>query len=156
MKKILGLDLGVASIGWALINTENDIPTEILGIGSRIVPLSTNDANEFSTGNAISKNQNRTITRTQRKGYDRYQLRRKNLTDFLRKFNMTPTEELIKLDVLGLWGLRAKAANKDEKISLIELGRVLYHLNQKRGYKSAKSDDAEDKKQKDYVAESCA
>ncbi len=153
MKKILGLDLGVASIGWALINTENDIPTEILGIGSRIVPLSTNDANEFSTGNAISKNQNRTITRTQRKGYDRYQLRRKNLTDFLRKFNMTPTEELIKLDVLGLWGLRAKAANKDEKISLIELGRVLYHLNQKRGYKSAKSDDAEDKKQKDYVAD---
>lgn len=150
MKKILGLDLGVASIGWALINVENDIPSEILGMGSRIIPLSTDDANEFSTGNAISKNQKRTERRTQRKGYDRYQLRRKTLTGFLRKFNMTPTEELVKLDVLGLWGLRAKAVN--EPISLIELGRILYHLNQKRGYKSAKSDDADDKKQRDYVA----
>jgi CRISPR-associated endonuclease Csn1 len=53
MKKILGLDLGVASIGWALIHEDNSIPKEILGIGSRIVPLSTNDANEFSSGNAI-------------------------------------------------------------------------------------------------------
>ena len=150
MKKILGLDLGVASIGWALINVTNDIPTEILGMGSRIIPLSTDDANEFSTGNAITKNQDRTKSRTQRKGYDRYQLRRKNLTDFLRKFNMSPTEVLIKLDVLELWELRAKAVN--EQISLIELGRILYHLNQKRGYKSAKSDEVDDKKQRDYVA----
>lgn len=150
MKKILGLDLGVASIGWALIKVENDIPAEIVNMGSRIVPLSTDDTNEFSSGNAISKNQNRTKSRTQRKGYDRYQLRRKNLTDFLRKYNMQPSEELIKLDVLDLWGLRAKAVN--EAISLTELGRILYHLNQKRGYKSAKSDETEDKKQKDYVA----
>jgi len=150
MKKILGLDLGVASVGWALINVENDIPTEILGMGSRIIPLTPDDANEFSTGNAISKNQKRTERRTQRKGYDRYQLRRKNLTNFLRKFNMSPTEELIKLDTLELWGLRAKAVN--EPITLVELGRILYHLNQKRGYKSAKSDDVDDKKQRDYVA----
>ncbi len=151
MKKILGLDLGVASIGWALINVVNDIPTEIIALGSRIIPLSTDDANEFSTGNAISKNQKRTERRTQRKGYDRYQLRRKNLTNFLRKYDMTPTEQLIKLEVLELWGLRAKAVN--EQISLVELGRILYHLNQKRGYKSAKSDDIDDKKQKDYVSD---
>lgn len=151
MKKILGLDLGVASIGWALVNVINDIPTEIMAMGSRIIPLSADDANEFSTGNAISKNQKRTERRTQRKGYDRYQLRRKNLTDFLRKLNMCPTEQLIKLEALELWGLRSRAVN--EQISLIELGRILYHLNQKRGYKSAKSDDIDDKKQKDYVAD---
>ena len=150
MKRILGLDLGVASIGWALITVINEIPNEILGIGSRIIPLSTDDANEFSKGNAISKNQKRTERRTQRKGYDRYQLRRKNLTDFLRKFDMSPTEELIKLNVLELWGLRAKAVIK--QISLIELGRIFYHLNQKRGYKSAKSDDNDDKQQRDYVS----
>ena len=57
MKKILGLDLGVGSIGWSVISIdENGDPSEILGMGSRIVPLSTDDANEFSTGNAISKN----------------------------------------------------------------------------------------------------
>jgi len=152
MKKILGLDLGVASIGWALINVnDNNEPKEILGMGSRIVPLTTNDANEFSTGNAITKNQSRTTNRTQRKGYDRYQLRRKNLTDFLRIYNMLPSEELIKLNIIDLWSLRAKAVNN--QITLFEFGRVLYHLNQKRGYKSAKSDEGDDKKQKDYVAE---
>lgn len=150
MKKILGLDLGVASIGWALINVEDDIPAEIVNMGSRIVPLSPDDSTEFNSGNAITKNQKRTERRTQRKGYDRYQQRRTNLTNFLRKFNMLPPEELIKLDVLELWGLRSKAVN--EPISLPELGRVLYHLNQKRGYKSAKTDEVEDKKQKDYVA----
>ena len=69
MKKILGLDLGVGSIGWSVISVdENGDPSEILGMGSRIVPLSTDDVNEFSTGNAISKNQKRTrLPHTKRK-----------------------------------------------------------------------------------------
>ena len=56
MKKILGLDLGVASIGWAVINEQSN-KREILGMGSRIIPLSTDDKDEFSSGNKISKNQ---------------------------------------------------------------------------------------------------
>lgn len=152
MKRILGLDLGTNSIGWALITTENNIPQEILGMGSRIIPLSPDDANEFSTGNAISKNSKRTIKRTARKGYDRYQQRRENLTCVLRALNMLPDEHLIKLPVLELWQLRANAATKGYKLSLPEIGRVLYHLNQKRGYKHAKSDGNQDTKQREYVA----
>lgn len=150
MKKILGLDLGVTSIGWALI-TENEDQKNIVAMGSRIIPLSNDDKDEFSKGNAISKNQKRTLKRTQRKGYDRYQLRRANLTEALRSRNMLPDEALIKLPSLELWGLRAKAVS--EKISLPELGRVLYHLNQKRGYKSSRSDKNLDKKDTEYVAE---
>lgn len=153
MKKILGLDLGVGSVGWSVIGVdENGDPSEILGMGSRIIPLSTDDANEFSTGNAISKNQKRTQKRTTRKGYDRYQLRRENLTAELRKLKMLPDERLIKLPVMDLWNLRAKAATPGEKLELSEIGRVLYHINQKRGYKHAKADEAGDKKQTDYVA----
>ncbi|MBR6124544.1 type II CRISPR RNA-guided endonuclease Cas9 [Candidatus Saccharibacteria bacterium] len=152
MKKILGLDLGVGSIGWSVISVdENGDPSEILGMGSRIVPLSTDDANEFSTGNAISKNQKRTQKRTARKGYDRYQLRRENLTAELRMHQMLPDEHLIKLPVLDLWTLRANAATEGHKLSLPEIGRVLYHINQKRGYKHAKADEAGDKKQTEYV-----
>ena len=41
-RKVLGLDLGVGSIGWCLITLDNDEkPQSILGMGSRIVPLST-------------------------------------------------------------------------------------------------------------------
>lgn len=149
MKKILGLDLGVTSIGWALL-AEEENKRDILAMGSRIIPLSTDDKDEFSSGNKISKNQKRTTRRTQRKGYDRYQLRRENLTAELRKFNMLPDESLIKLRPLELWGLRARGAA--EKITLPELGRVLYHLNQKRGYKSSRSDANLDKKDTEYVA----
>ena len=100
MKKVLGLDLGVGSIGWALVNVdETHAPVNLLGMGSRIVPLTTDDAKEFTQGNAASKNQKRTQKRTARKGYDRYQLRRQQLTDKLRSLGMLPDERLIKLPV---------------------------------------------------------
>ena len=91
MRKILGLDLGSSSIGWAVI-TEEENPVRIEGLGSRIIPLSTDDATEFSQGNDISKNAKRTQRRTQRKGYDRYQQRRENLKQFLRENEMLPDE----------------------------------------------------------------
>ena len=152
MKNILGLDLGVGSIGWSLIQADDDgNPHSILGIGSRIVPLSTDDSNEFSSGNAISKNQKRTQKRTTRKGYDRYQLRRQNLTDELRRLGMLPDERLIKLPVLDLWQLRADAATTGKQLTLPEIGRILYHINQKRGYRHSKADGGEDKNQREYV-----
>lgn len=154
MKRILGLDLGTNSIGWAVVNTdENDKPVSIENMGSRIVPLTSDDTNEFTKGNAITKNQARTVKRTARKGYDRYQLRREHLTAELRKLKMLPDERLIKLPVLELWELRGRAASKGNQLTLSEIGRVLYHINQKRGYKHAKSDESADTKQKAYVAE---
>ncbi len=51
IKNILGLDLGTNSIGWALIEVdENNIPIRIIAMGSRIIPLSTNDKDEFQRG----------------------------------------------------------------------------------------------------------
>lgn len=119
-------------------------------MGSRIIPLSNDDKDEFISGNAISKNKKRTEKRTQRKGYDRYQLRRKALTEVLIKNNMFDAE-LFNLKPLELWGLRAKSVS--EKISLKELGRILYHLNQKRGYKSGRKEENADKKDTNYVIE---
>ena len=142
----------MGSIGWSLIQADDEgNPQSILELGSRIVPLSPDDANEFSSGNAISKNQKRTQKRTARKGFDRYQLRRRNLTEQLRKLGMLPDEHLIQLPVLELWQLRADAATPDKKLTLPEIGRVLYHINQKRGYRHSKADEEEDKKQKEYV-----
>lgn len=148
--KILGLDLGITSIGWALIE-ETEKEKKILGMGSRIIPLSVDDKDEFSSGNKITKNQKRTARRTQRKGYDRYQLRRSNLKEHLAKANMLPDQSLMNLSALELWGLRSKGVS--ERISLQELGRVLLHLNQKRGYKSSRSDANLDKKDTEYVSQ---
>ena len=150
MKKILGLDLGTTSIGWAYIK-EQETNTELIDLGVRIIPLTTDEKSEFSAGNAISKNQDRTSKRTQRKGYDRYQLRRTFLVKTLTENEMLPDESYFKLSALELYGLRNKAVS--EQITLQELGRIFLHLNQKRGYKSSlKEENAANKKEGDYVA----
>jgi CRISPR-associated endonuclease Csn1 len=146
MKKVLGIDLGVSSIGWALVDEEKK---QILGMGSRIIPLTTEDRDEFTKGNAISKNQKRTAKRTQRKGYDRYRLRRKKLIDVLKQNDMLPGLDLIKLSKLELWKIRSEAISK--RLTLKEIGRILLHLNQKRGYKSSRSEANMDKKDTEYV-----
>lgn len=148
MKQILGLDLGSSSIGWAIVYEDDSLKNKIVDMGCRIIPLSTDDANQFSKGQTITKNAERTQKRTQRKGYNRYQLRRQNLLIALTKLGMMYDETLVSLRSIELWGMRARAAR--EQISLSELGRVLFHLNQKRGYRSAKG-DATDKKQSAYL-----
>jgi CRISPR-associated endonuclease Csn1 len=151
MKKILGLDLGVSSMGWALIEQDEITPKKIIDMGVRIIPLSTEDSDEFSKGNKISKNAKRTEKRTQRKGYDRYQMRRSQLQDVLKKSSMYPSKELFELGALELFSLRAKAAIT--KVTEQEFGRILLHLNQKRGYKSARISESADNKDTEYVAE---
>lgn len=148
MKNILGLDLGSSSIGWAVIH-EDDTHGELVTMGSRIVQLSPDELSSFTQGNGVSVNAQRTQARGQRRGYDRYQLRRALLVEKLRELDMLPDVSLTGLPKLELWGLRARAVT--ERIGLRELGRVLFHLNQKRGYKSTKSDFSGDKKTTDYV-----
>ena len=156
MKRVLGIDAGSSSLGWAIIeeNCEEvtsdnsaSIKDKIVAIGSRIIPLSTDESTQFSKGQALTKNADRTAKRTQRKGYDRYQLRRMLLLDKLSQLGMYNGNTL-KLHKIELWGIRAKAVV--EQVSLLELGRVLCHINQKRGYRTVKSDYG-DKKQGAYV-----
>lgn len=155
MKRILGLDLGVASIGWAVI----DIPTDgepdamqICGLGSRIIPLTNDEESGFRKGNGETICKGRTLKRGYRRGLDRYQQRRKMLGQILAGANMAFDESLRTLPPIDLWGLRAKAAAGD-RLSLPEIGRVIYHINQRRGYKHSKSDVAvDDKKQSDYLS----
>ncbi|WP_455108869.1 type II CRISPR RNA-guided endonuclease Cas9 [Porphyromonas sp.] len=152
MKKVLGLDLGVGSIGWSLIALDEDQrPAEILGMGCRIVPL-TKEENKFASGGGISENAKRTQMRTMRKMLDRYQQRRTKLTNILREHQMYPDEALMRLPLMQLWQLRADAATPGRQLSLPELGRVLYHLSQKRGYRHSKSDESGEKKDTEYVA----
>ena len=156
-KHVLGLDLGVGSIGWCLIalDAQGD-PAEILGMGSRVVPLTNlGDDKAFSKGEAFTANQKRTARRTMRRGFARYQLRRYRLRRELEKVGMLPDAALIQLPLLELWELRERAATAGERLTLPELGRVLCHINQKRGYRHVKSDaaaivgDEGEKKKKD-------
>jgi CRISPR-associated endonuclease Csn1 len=87
MKKILGLDLGTNSIGWALVDAELYC---ILGIGSRIIPMSQDILGKFDNGNSISQTADRTGYRGVRRLRERHLLRRERLHRVLHLMGFLP------------------------------------------------------------------
>lgn len=140
MKRILGLDLGTNSIGWALVNEGEKGNSEIIKLGVRVNPLTTDEKTDFEKGKPISTNADRTDKRGARRNLQRYKLRRQNLIEILLKnewiTNETPLAEVGKKTTHQTLKLRAKAAK--EPITLEELARVLLAINKKRGYKSSR------------------
>lgn len=152
--RILGLDLGTASIGWSVIEITDSNPSDIslLGLGSRIIQYEdTKAVSDFSAGKGETPCSKRTTKRTARKGLDRYQQRREMLQAFLVESGMMDRGEVFPpLNPLEVWKLRSDAATPGVRLSKAEIARVLLHLNQRRGYRHAKSDIG-DSKQTEYV-----
>lgn len=99
MKNILGLDLGSNSIGWALVNYNNtENQGKILGMGSRIIPMSQDLLGEFGKGNTVSQTEERTRLRMARRLKQRYILRRERLHRVLNILNFLPTHFKDSLD----------------------------------------------------------
>ncbi|WP_452221125.1 type II CRISPR RNA-guided endonuclease Cas9 [Lacinutrix salivirga] len=145
MSKILGLDLGTNSIGWAVID---DSKNSILGIGSRIFPMGVDNLGDGDK--ELSKNASRTGARGVRRQFFRRRLRKKILLQLLSKNNMCPLtekdfehwkkskkfpeEKLKDWFALNPYTLRHNALN--QKLTLEEIGRLFYHLIQRRGFLS--------------------
>lgn len=148
MKKILGLDLGTTSIGWAVVvEAENEHEeSAIIRTGVRVVPLSTDEQTDFEKGKPQSTNADRTLKRGMRRNLDRYQDRRSHLLYLLREHGLvTPSTSIAetgKDSTHTLWALRADAATKP--IGLEDFARVLLAINKKRGYKSNRKAKDED------------
>ena len=138
----LGLDLGTNSIGWAAIQLDdNGEPCGLLDVGVRIFPDGRDARGEAS--NAVE----RRVARGQRRRRDRYLSRRDRLMQALVECGLMPSDENERknLEVLDPYKLRARAL--DEPLEPLELGRALFHLNQRRGFKSnrkAGGDEKED------------
>jgi len=140
MKKVLGLDLGTTSIGWALVN-QAESETEkssIISTGVRVNPLSTDEIGSFERGKAITTNAVRTLKRGARRNLQRYKLRREQLIEILKREKWISDETVLSetgsKSTFQTYLLRAKAVEKE--ITLTELSKVLLMINKKRGYKS--------------------
>ena len=145
MAKILGLDLGTNSIGWALIE---DNQNKILGLGTRIFPMGVENLGDGE--GEISKNASRTGARGVRRQFFRRRLRKQILLKALSENKMCPLEasdfqewkknKRFPIEKLTAWfalnpyELRQKGLI--EKLSLEEIGRIFYHLIQRRGFLS--------------------
>ncbi|MGV9003821.1 type II CRISPR RNA-guided endonuclease Cas9 [Flavobacterium sp.] len=161
MGKILGLDLGTNSIGWAIVE---DISNEIIDSGVRIFPEGVIAKTIGQGDREESKNAKRRESRQARRGFYRKRLRKIKLLRILINLNMCPLNHN-ELDVWSKWDkvkkkqgrmapelflpenhpyhiwlkqnpyeLRNKALSED--LILQEFGRVLYHLIQRRGFLS--------------------
>lgn len=149
-KTILGLDLGTTSIGWAhVIEGETPETSEIVSIGVRVTPLTTDEQTNFEKGKPITSSADRTLKRGARRNLDRFQLRRKNLIEVLKSANIISNSSVLAENgsntTFETWELRAKAAV--QRVEKDEFARILLAINKKRGYKSSRKAKNEDEGQ---------
>lgn len=150
-KTILGLDLGVSSIGWALVqeNLKNPDENKIIKLGVRVNPLTVDEQTNFEKGKPITTNAGRTLARTARRNLQRFKLRRANLIESLSQNNIIKSTDILaeegKNTTFQTQKLRAAAAK--ERVELSEFARVLLLINKKRGYKSSRKAKTEDEGQ---------
>jgi CRISPR-associated endonuclease Csn1 len=99
-KKILGLDLGTNSIGWALISTdESGKPHKIEGMGSRIIPMTQDVLDTFSGGKPLeTQTAARTSYRSIRRLRERHLLRRQRLHRVLNVLGFLPEHYAKQID----------------------------------------------------------
>ncbi|MEL6947060.1 MAG: type II CRISPR RNA-guided endonuclease Cas9 [Pseudomonadota bacterium] len=156
--KTLGLDLGTNSIGWAILETDGEPGAgdsgRIVASGVRIFSQAAMAGRDAQS--KISLAAGRREARGARRRRDRYLKRRARLLDLLTQLGLMPEgkaarDALVKSALDGknedlsssVYGLRAKAL--DTVLTPHELGRTLFHLNQRRGFKSNRKTDSNEK-----------
>ena len=153
IKYRLGLDMGTNSIGWAAIRLDgNGEPCGILDMGVRIFPDGRGPRDE------TSNTAQRRLARGMRRRGDRYLMRRSKLINALVRYNLMPSDPKERKDIaesFDPYELRAQAL--DRRLNPFELGRAIFHLNQRRGFKSnrnaAGDDENESKKTRGDISE---
>ena len=139
----LGLDMGVASLGWSVVSTEK----RFIDSGVRIFPAGTDN---FNSAKEKHPNVDRREARGMRRRIRRKAERKKLIRGILQELGWMPndSEKLEGWLNLNVYELRSRAVS--EQITLEELGRIILHINQRRGFLSLRkteesSADAETK-----------
>ncbi|HMP74167.1 MAG TPA: type II CRISPR RNA-guided endonuclease Cas9 [Kiritimatiellia bacterium] len=150
--KIIGLDVGTNSVGSAWIDTGNGL----IHTGVSIFPAGIEASSERGRGDP--KNQARRRARQTRRRIQRLALRKKKLREVLVQHDLLPGDAiqrkaLFDHPTITPWHLRRKGLY--EELTPYEFGRVLTHLNQRRGTLGVRvepheeADEATGKKPKD-------
>jgi len=138
VKYRLGIDLGTNSIGWAAVQLNEKLsPTQLIDVGARIFSDARNPKDKSS--NAAQRRGPRGLRRNR----DRKLMRGLRLMNALIDAGLMPDkpQDRKALEADDPWVLRALAL--DTPLSLHQVGRALFHLNQRRGFKSNRKADGE-------------
>jgi CRISPR-associated endonuclease Csn1 len=139
MRYRLALDLGSTSLGWAMIrlNTVNE-PCAVIKAGVRIF----SDGRNPKDGSSLAVT--RREARAMRRRRDRLLKRKSRMMHTLTEHGFFPTDPLKRkeLETLNPYVLRAKGL--DGALTPSEFARALFHINQRRGFKSNRKTDKKD------------
>lgn len=130
MKRILGLDLGTNSIGWALVEIDNkDCSVNIVGVGSRIIPMNSAEIGDFEASGKIKSTASiRTSYRGGRRLNERFILRRERLHLILNLLNSLPNHYKKNIELLNENGKRSGKFIKNTQ------PKIAYNLKSKNKY----------------------
>lgn len=132
----LALDLGSTSIGWCLLRLNaNRAPAAIIRTGVRIFP----DGRNPKDGSSLAVT--RREARAMRRRRDRLLKRKARMMRTLQLHGFFPADMQARkaLELLDPYTLRAKGL--DEALKPEEFARALFHINQRRGFKSNRKTD---------------
>ena len=105
MNKILGLDLGTNSIGWAVVQKDEQGSYEkIINAGSRIIPMDAETMKNFNNGITQTQTSERTRLRGVRRLLERSLLRRERIHRLLNTMNYLPPHYAEKIDFVNRLG----------------------------------------------------
>jgi len=142
MEYRLGLDIGTNSIGWCVMELDGEKrPITVHDAGVRIF----SDGRDPQDGSSLAVT--RRVARQMRRRRDRYLRRRERLMEALVKHGFMPGErkERKALEALDPYEIRARGL--DERLEPYQMGRALFHLNQRRGFRSNRKVDQGDEKE---------
>jgi len=132
----LGLDLGANSIGWSAVSLDGDgRPAGLLDLGVRVYP----DGRNPKDGSSLAAE--RRGPRSMRRNRDRYLQRRRALLNALTRFGLMPGGAAERQAVAARDPYALRAAALHQRLAPDDLGRVLFHINQHRGFKSNRKVD---------------
>ncbi|MFN4290980.1 MAG: type II CRISPR RNA-guided endonuclease Cas9 [Permianibacter sp.] len=135
----LALDLGASSLGWAMIrlNAQNE-PNALIKAGVRIF----SDGRNPKDGSSLAVT--RREARAMRRRRDRMLRRKTRLINTLVELRFFPSNELERKALESLNPYRLRAEGLTRELSPEEFARALFHLNQRRGFKSNRKTDRKD------------
>ena len=120
MKKILGLDLGTNSIGWAVIEVDHEQKkVRIIALGSRILPMDSGEISKFENGGKLqSSAAARTDAKSIRKNKARFLLRRDRLHCVLNLLELLPEHYKLDIEFVDKKGKRSGKFKKGKEPKL--------------------------------------
>lgn len=135
----LGLDLGSNSIGWCMVRLDkNKQPCAVIRAGVRVFPDGRNPKDGSSL--AVTRRQARQMRRRR----DRLLKRKARLLNALVELGFFPANEPERRALAGLDPYVLRKRGLDHALTGPEFGRALFHINQRRGFKSNRRADAKD------------